>query len=209
MSHMGRQYKTYHSSATVIYVVICLLLLLVSIGSFLFPKFNKRKQELYENSEITKICELATLSCYYHNVAEKEIQPDPIFRYGLFRYGYKKIWIEYDGIVDVGIDANEIVIDPPDSNGNINVFVPEAKILDVRIDKDSFSEPLTATGMFTSISTEEKSSAVSEAQENMRKEAENNLAILLQAKENTKELIKQYISNIGKLTGNNYHIIWK
>ena len=37
---------------------------------------------------------MSTLRCYYHNVAELKKNPDGLFQYGWFKYGYKKLWIE-------------------------------------------------------------------------------------------------------------------
>ena len=196
---------------------ICLAVLIVIILALILtikylPETNKEvtvHEEVLKPSEISEICELATLRCYYHNVAELEKQPDPIFQYGLFQYGYKKVWMEYSGIVEVGIEAGDIKISTPDEAGNIKIYIPEAKIFNVTADQNSLTEPLVETGKFTDISVEDKAQAFSESQQKMRAEAETDKSILNQARNNAKELIKQYIVSIGKLTGNQYNIIWE
>ena len=54
-------------------------------------------------SGVTSVCELATLKCYYHNVAKAETEASGIFAKWL-KTGYKKIWTEYSGIIEYGID---------------------------------------------------------------------------------------------------------
>ena len=71
---------------------------------------EKKSNNSISRDQVSKICELATLKCYYHDVAEETVEPAAPFRYGLFRFGYKKFWIEYDGIVELGIDADKVDI---------------------------------------------------------------------------------------------------
>lgn len=56
-------------------------------------------------SGVTSVCELATLKCYYHNVAKAETEASGIFAKWL-KTGYKKIWTEYSGIIEYGIDIS-------------------------------------------------------------------------------------------------------
>ena len=125
-------------------VIIALLIVVLLIIIFV-----NRKTELNTKSQmysIEKICELATLECYYHDVAE--FRQDAT---GVFKIGYKKYWIEYNGIVKYGVDAKDIKVNKPDKNGVVKVFIPEAKILSVDVDINSMSDPIVDTGMFTSI----------------------------------------------------------
>lgn len=198
-------------SGNVIYAVFCAILIVGIIIMIILPNGSKQKssaKELMDYSQVSRICELATLRCFYHNVAEYEKQPDQLFRNGFFKYGYKKLWLEYSGIIEAGINASQIVISDPDENGVVEVYIPDATILNVSADKESIGEPLEETGMFTEISMEDRSAAFSEAQRNMKEEAENDETILGRAKENAKELIKQYIINVGKLTGETYTVRW-
>ena len=197
----------------VVFLILDIVLLVVSVLLILIPNNQNKTQEapsgeLMDYTQVNKICELATLKCYYHNVAEYEKQPDAIFRNGLFKYGYKKIWLEYSGIIEAGVNASSVVIGEPDDDGVVEVYVPDATVLNVTADKDSIGDPLEETGMFTEISMEEKTNAFSEAQRKMKEEAQKDEVILGRAKENAKELIKQYIVNIGKLTGENYTVRW-
>ena len=127
-------------------------------------------------SEINSICELATLKCYYHNVAKAENEASGFFKF--LGAGYKKIWTEYSGVVELGIDVNKTSVSGPDGSGNIQITIPDAEVLNVTLDEDSMSEPLTDTGLFTKITKEEETTALAEAQKNMEETARQNQALL-------------------------------
>ena len=101
------------------------------------------------------MCELATLKCYYHNVAKAETEASGIFAKWL-KTGYKKIWTEYSGIIEYGIDISQVTVSEPDKNGVVTVTMPDAQVLNVDVDEDSLGTPLTDTGFLTSVTTEEK-----------------------------------------------------
>lgn len=190
-------------------ILIGILLFALAVAIFFFPKlFPKETIISAEFSAVDKICELATLKCYYHNVLEDEKQPDGLFKYGLFQYGYKKFWMEYDGIVKVGVDVGEVIVNKPDKNGVVRIYVPKAKILDVDVDEESMSDLIADTGVFTTITSEDQAKAYSHAQENMRQCAESDTSILNAAHKNAKEVLKQYVINVGKQIGQNYTVEW-
>ncbi|MCI6711347.1 MAG: DUF4230 domain-containing protein [Anaerovoracaceae bacterium] len=169
---------------------------------------DKKTHEIADIASVDKICELATLKCYYHDVAEYEKQAEGLFKYRPFKYGYKKVWIEYDGIVDVGIDVSDVQINEPDRKGIVRIYVPDAKILSVSADKDTMSEPLADKGIFTKITAEDKNKAFADAQATMQKNAEADAGMLAQAKNNAKELLEQYVINVGEQTGKTYKVEW-
>ena len=183
-----------------------LILILLIVVVLLIIIFINRKTELNTKSQmysIEKICELATLECYYHDVAEFKQEAT-----GLFQIGYKKYWIEYNGIVKYGIDAKDIKVNKPDKKGVVKIFIPEAKVLSVNVDINSMGDPIVDTGLFTSISIEEKNKAYNQAQETMKSNAENDSSLLSQAKNNAQKLIEQYIINVGKQVDKEYSVEW-
>ena len=188
-------------------LVICVILaILFLVVTHFIPK--EKKEDVVEFSSINRICELATLRCYFHNVGERQVDPDRIFQYGLFKYGYKKFWIEYSGIVTVGIDGNKVIIEQPDENGVVRVFVPEAEVLDIDADYESMGEPITETGMFTSITSEEQATLFSEEQKNMKEKIAQDTATLNQARYNAKIILENYVKNIGNLIGKRLTVEW-
>ncbi|WP_275206532.1 DUF4230 domain-containing protein [Adlercreutzia equolifaciens] len=159
-------------------------------------------------SGISSVCELATLKCYYHNVAESREEASGIFG-GLLGTGYKKLWMEYSGIVEVGIDVAQVQISQPTEEGVVRVHIPDAQILSISLDKDSLSDPLVDAGLFTEVSMEEKTNAVASAQENMEETARQNTSMLAQAKERAKRTIEGYIVNAGRAIGETYIVEWE
>lgn len=186
-----------NSAVTIIIVIVAVVIINI------WPGQKKEEPHKAEFSDVNTICELATLRCYYHDVAEYEKQSD-----GLFKYGYKKSWIEYDGIVEIGIDVGKVQVDEPDENGVVKIYIPDAEILNINADADSMNESVSDTGIFTKITTTEKAEAFSEAQATMKNNAEADSSILLQAHDNAKKLLKQYVINIGEQIGQHYTVEW-
>ena len=159
-------------------------------------------------SGVTSVCELATLKCYYHNVAKAETEASGIFAKWL-KTGYKKIWTEYSGIIEYGIDISQVTVSEPDKNGVVPVTMPDAQVLNVDVDEDSLGTPLTDTGFLTSVTTEEKTTTLAGAQEAMEQQAKENTEMLSQAKARAKTLIEEYIKNVGESIGEEYTVEWK
>ena len=159
-------------------------------------------------SGVTSVCELATLKCYYHNVAKAETEASGIFAKWL-KTGYKKIWTEYSGIIEYGIDISQVTVSEPDKNGVVTVTMPDAQVLNVDVDEDSLGTPLTDTGFLTNVTTEEKTTTLAGAQEAMEQQAKENTEMLSQAKARAKTLIEEYIKNVGESIGEEYTVEWK
>jgi len=157
-------------------------------------------------SSIKSVCELSTLKCYYHNVATYEKNAHGLLK--VFGSGYKKIWIEYSGIVNLGIDINKVDISEPDTNNVITIKIPDAEVQSTSLDKSTLSEPLTDKGVFTKITTEEKTEALSSAQQNMKETAQKDTSLLAQAKEHAKLILQGYINNLGEEFNEEYTIKW-
>lgn len=167
-----------------------------------------KKTQTADFSGVTSVCELATLKCYYHNVAKAETEASGIFAKWL-KTGYKKIWTEYSGIIEYGIDISQVTVSEPDKDGVVTVTIPDAQVLNVDVDEDSLGTPLTDTGFLTSITTEEKTTTLAGAQEAMEQQAKENTEMLAQAKARAKTLIEEYIKNVGEGIGEEYTVEWK
>lgn len=177
----------------------------IAVGIYIigYEKPVKETKKKADFSGITKICDLATLKCFYHNTTE--LRQDAT---GLFDYGYKKLWMEYTGVIEVGIDADQVKVQEPDANNVVKVSIPEAKILNVTADTDSMSQPITDTGIFTKITTEDQDEAFSQAQQDMEEEAKEDQSILARGQDNAKKLIEEYIVNVGEEIGETYTVEW-
>lgn len=194
-------------------IIAGLIILLVP-----YSQKSSEPVNLSEYYSVGTIGELATLRSYYHNVAIYEEQPDATVKVisdiltwpfnTLLKTGYKQFWLEYSGIIETGIDTDAIQIGDPNAEGIIDIYIPDARILNIDADEDSFSEPLDERGLFTTITGKERTNAYAAAQEAMKQEAANDQALLKRAKANAKLLIERYFINIGKELGVNYSINW-
>lgn len=73
----------------------------------LLPLAACRKQTPSQD-QVRAICELSVMDCYYHNVAKfnkEKVQGI------LWWQKDRRFWIEYDGIVKLGIDASQVQIE--------------------------------------------------------------------------------------------------
>ena len=185
--------------------IVCLLVIsMLCIGGC--GDKNQKKEEEADFSAISSVCELATLKCYYHNVAKSETEASGLFKW--LGKGYKKIWTEYSGIVELGIDVSKVSVEKPTADGVVKVTIPDAEILSVDLDEDSMGEPLTDTGFMTKITKEEETEALAEAQNHMEETAKENGNLLNQAKERAKSLIEGYVKNVGEQIGKEYTVEW-
>lgn len=185
----------------IIDIVLCGSLL-ISGSSLLDASVERQISEF----NIQRICELATLECFYHNVSQWNKSGNFI------GYGAKKLWIEYDGIVRVGVKADQIRISEPDKDGLITVTIPEAVILDKDLDEKSMYEIDSSLPMwgfiplYSTVNTEERKKAISEAQDDMVSSASKNGMILVEARERAKKIIEKNIKDMCEASGKNYKV---
>ncbi len=174
-----------------------LLILCTIIASGCTSKNNAK-----EFIHLKKISELATLKTYYHNVADME---HPGFFLGI---GFKKIWVEYSGIVKIGIDPIKISISNPDEQGKVKVTIPKAKVLSIDFDENSIKEFSESNIPFNGFSTLEKLEALSDAQDDMKSKVSNDMNLLMQGQDRAKEVIEKYIQSVGNSIGKTYTVEW-
>lgn len=88
---------------------ICLLLsLILFVTCFTACEKEEPPEQVNVEPKVEQmhaICEMATMKCYYHNVAkyfEKDAEG-----FGWWKKD-RKFWVEYDGVVILGVEVNEI-----------------------------------------------------------------------------------------------------
>ena len=187
----------------VAYIFLCVTALLTNSNTKNTQKTETTERQV-SKPNIQKLCELATLECYYHNVSDWSQSA-----YGLFGYGAKKLWIEYDGVVRVGIKAGRIKISDPDENDVITVTMPEATILDKDLDESSIKEISSDTPVLffiDEVNTEDRKKALANAQADMEASAAKNDMILGEAQERAKKIIERNIVALGEAGGRHYTV---
>lgn len=151
-------------------------------------------------SQIRQICELATLECYYHNVA-KSVK---LKGSGWAHWGEedRKFWIEYTGIARIGIDMSRVQMEVND--GVITVSVPEAEILSIEVQEDSYY--IEGESSKNKITADDQTKAISDAQQTMEETVKENKSLLINARERAKSLIENYIVQLGNICGKEYTV---
>lgn len=156
-------------------------------------------------SKMKAICELAVVECYYHNVAK--YSQDDAERF-LWWVKDRRFWIEYEGIVKIGIDASRLDIKVKDEK--VTISIPKVEVLSAKVDKASLNKDSYYVEKGSAkITAEDEKQAIVDAQNNMQEEASNNTALLDTAQERVETLLEEYVNNIGTAVGKDYVIEWK
>ena len=162
-----------------------------------------------EEPQITQmrtICELATMDCYYHNVAkyyEKDADK------GILGFGKKdkKFWVEYSGEVTIGLDATLVALQV--SGDQVTITIPPAKVLGAKVYSDSLSNDSYIIDKDSAdITAEDQTRVFENAQADMLAQASNDHLLLFNAQQRAQMLLEDYVTNIGNAIGVTYQINW-
>ncbi len=161
-----------------------------------------------ELTQIRSICNLATMECYYHNVAKSIKTPGE----GIAHWGERerKFWIEYTGVAKIGIDMSKVTMEI--DGVNIMISIPNAELMGINVEESTLNEEsyiASVDGLNRNkITAEDQTIAIDNAQKEMEKSVKNNSALLLNAQNRAKDLIENYINQIGEISGIDYRINW-
>lgn len=183
-------------------LTLTMLILCTSCGSINESKQNTEIKPLV--SQMRTICELATVECYYHNVAKyKEEDAEGI----LWWKKDKHFWIEYSGIVKIGIDMSLVNISIKDDK--VTITLPPAKVLSSKVDEMTLTEDsFIIDGNSAEIDSEDQTLAFKEAQDNMVRSASEDTVLLASAQQRAQTLLEDYVANIGNAVNKQYTIEW-
>ena len=139
---------------------LAIVLLIASVFTLCACAENKTAPILKEE-DIRAVCELATLECYYNNVAKIEKKASNIFQKD------RKMWIEYEGVARIGIDMKEMEISV--AGNTITMTMPQAKILsikpnDEKLNEDSYVSSADGWLIKNPITAEEQEEAITKGQ---------------------------------------------
>lgn len=186
-------------------VVAVLLAILLSLS---VAACGGKEQELAnmepEVSQMKAICELAVMDCYYHNVAKFEEEDAEGF---LFWKKDKKFWIEYSGVVTLGIDVSQVEVEVTETQ--VTITMPPAEVQSCRVDSSSLTEEsfIVADGS-ASIDAEDEVAAFDAAQTALEDTASRDSVLLANAQQRAQSLLEDYIKNVGNMVGKEYSIQW-
>lgn len=172
----------------------------------LFSACGKKEEAPKEDLSLTQmksICELATLKCYYHNVAKITKEKDV-----LWWDTTAELWIEYSGIVKLGVDITNL--DMQVDQNQVTITMPKAEVLSCQVDqtsldKDSYYTNREGLGA-EKINADDQTEAIKTAQENMLENVQSDESLLQQAQNRAQELLEQYVKNVGDAMGKTYEV---
>lgn len=157
-----------------------------------------------KTSQMKAICELAVMDCYYHNVAKYELKDAEGF---LWWTKDKNFWIEYSGVVTLGVDVSRVTVEVDGTK--VTISIPAAEVLSCTVDSSSLTEDSYIVAKDSAaIEAEDEIEAFSVAQADLEATASQDTALLASAQQQAQHLLEDYITNIGKATGKSYSIEW-
>lgn len=159
--------------------------------------------------QIRNICKLATIKCCYNNVAKSVKSAGT----GIWHLGEKErtFWIEYSGEAEIGIDMSEVKMNVVDNE--VTITMPEAQILSITVNPESYTDDSYVISPDRKLNKnpilpEEQAEAIKSAQDDMKNSVLNNKSLLISAQDRAKQLIENYINQIGKISNTSYEIKW-
>ena len=185
-----------------ILLMIASLLALCACGDASVPPATEEPQI----TQMRTICELATMDCYYHNVAkyyEKDADK------GILGFGKKdkKFWVEYSGEVTIGLDATLVALQV--SGDQVTITIPPAKVLGAKVYSDSLTtDSYIIDKDSADITAEDQTRVFENAQADMLAQASNDHLLLFNAQQRAQMLLEDYVTNIGNAIGVTYQINW-
>ncbi len=182
--------------------ILLLIISIITLSMLSGCSDNETVNHEIQLSKMEAISELAVMDCYFHNVA-KYSEEDAT---GFWIWTKdKNFWIEYSGIVTIGIDASQLSLDLEGTH--VIITLPHSKLLSSKVDeatltKDSFYLEKSSAA----ITAEDEIVAFSEAQTKMEETASQDTTLLAQSDQKIKILLSDYVNNVGELTGIQYTI---
>ena len=180
---------------------LSLLLTVIMVGMCVACKAPIPEPQI---SQMKAICQLAVMECYYHNVA-KYTQEDAT---GMWFWAKdKKFWIEYSGIVTLGIDVSLVTIEVKGTQ--VTITLPPAKVLGCKVDPTSLTkESFIVDKSSASIKADDETQALKAAQNKLEEAAAGDTALLANAQQRAQLLLEDYVANIGNAVGKKYSVKW-
>lgn len=158
---------------------------------------NKKHATMeFDINSLKALSNLAVLECSFNNVA-KIIQPKGEGLLHAFEED-RKIFMEYEGQVKLGIDINE-VINKYDSESKI-IVIPKAKIISVIDNPYSYNNYISKDGIINKNTIQDKAfkTAITESKNKMELSIQNNNSLINRAQVLAEAQIKAFISTFGE-----------
>ena len=180
------------------------LLLIIAVLLCCFVGCKKEQETIPEEAKMRAIFELATMDCYYHNVAKFEQKDAEGF---LWWKKDARFWIEYAGIVRLGIDVSKVKIKIEEDK--VIISIPPAEVQGCKVDDTTLNEDsFYIDANSAKVDADMQQAAFDEAQKMMEETAKSDKALLTNAQQRAQDLLEDYVTNIGNAVGKQYTIEW-
>ena len=159
---------------------------------------------------IKQICELETLTVKCNDVVKGKKKAGKGWTHILEKD--RVYWIEYTGIVEMGVNADDAVIEVSDDK--VYITLPEAEVLDVYVDPESINKDSIYVSNDNFINPNEftvknQSKIIKAAQKQLETAFEKDKEIKEETTRATKKAIENYVNKLGESFDIDYEIIWK
>lgn len=175
------------------------LIKIFSIITFLFLSScqkNVNVESAFDVNSLKALSDLAVLECKFNNVA-KINQPKGI---GILHFGEtdRKIFMEYEGQVRIGVDIGE-VIEKYDQNSR-TITIPKAKIISISDNSHSYKNYISKDGLINRniVNDDEFKNAITESKLKMQSIVRDNNLLMKRAQVLAESQIKHFISTFGE-----------
>lgn len=180
--------------------IVLLVLAIVFVVVYLISKPDENVKQ-HDYFDIKAISELTSLQCRYHNIAVHEVEG------GFLGAKKENVWFEYDVIVKYGIDVDKMKIEQPTKDGIVRIYMPPARIFNADRVNDTIKKPVHDVGMFNKLTSAEEWDIITDATEDFKKDAITQ-RVINTAYKGAKDIIEQYVINVGNLLGEDYRVEW-
>lgn len=184
--------------------ILCVLLSALTLFLCSSCSSNKEVDSQPQVSQMRSICELATMKCYYHTVAkyfEEDVEGS------LWWKKDRKFWVEYSGVVTLGIDTSMLKLEI--DGDQVIITIPEAEVLGCKVDENSLTEESFIVDKNSAdVLAQHQTDAYKEAQSKLEEAAQKDSALLTSAQDRAKELLENYVKTIGELMGRTYTVVF-
>jgi len=189
---------------------ICAIITALIITMTLTACTNPFDPDRPQLNTIKEICELETLTVKCNDVVIGTKDAGEGWKHLLETD--RDYWIEYTGVVEMGVNAEDTNIEVKDDR--VYITLPKAQVLDVHVEPGSITEDsiyISDDSFFNKnkISADEQTEMVKEAQEQLRDTFEKDEEIKTETTQATKNAIENYVNKLGESFDVKYEIIWK
>lgn len=179
--------------------IISIFLLIIISSILLSCKTQQITKKEFNFSELKEFAQLATLECYFNNVATIKKDSTIIPGFNLFMDNSKTAIIEYQGIAKLGIDMGNVKYDEVTKT----MFIPMAEVISVVDDPSSYDRISNDEGFWkNTIRDEDVKPEIVKSLDEIKETLSNNKVLLRKAQALARVQIESLVNSLYTMGGN-------